>query len=56
MNLKHLHDYMPNDAELKTANSDTEYIYHSDSVQKDFKVTYQLKSNSEISLIIILGL
>lgn len=53
---EHLHDYMPADAALKTTNSDTEYIYHSDSIQKDFKVTYQLNSNNEISLIMILGL
>lgn len=53
---EHLHDYMPKDAALKTTTSDTEYIYHSDSIQKDFKVTYQVSSNNEISLIMILGL
>lgn len=53
---EHLHDYIPADAALKTTNSDTEYIYHSDSIQKDFKVTYQLSSSNEISLIMILGL
>lgn len=49
----YIHDWTEQDTTLKTKLSDTEYIYHSNKIDKDYQVKFTLNNNGDISHIYI---
>lgn len=49
----YIHDWTEQDTALKTKLSDTEYIYHSNKIDKDYQVKFTLNNDGDISHIYI---